>query len=196
MGGAGGLRAPRGWRGHARAVMFHGKFSTGAVKAVGAIGPRRLRRPWGTGTKPPTTSVDLVLLLLTTNLFNLIDLRPGRVEKALALLLAGVCLGAWTVAPLHLLGVFIGPVLVGAGPRSASGRCSATPARTSRARSPASRCCVAVPFTGRLVALAIVLALTIFGEFRSISQAIERVPLLRSLDSLGRVNERREGART
>ncbi len=39
---------------------------------------------------------------------------------------------------------------------------------------------------GRLVALAIVLALTIYGELRSISATIESVPPLRWLDSLGR----------
>ena len=41
----------------------------------------------------------------------------------------------------------------------------------------------------RLVALAIVAALNLYGEFRSISRTIERVPLLRSLDSLGRLTE-------
>ena len=35
-------------------------------------------------------------------------------NSALAVLLAGLCIGLWTVAPLDLLGVFIGPVLVGA----------------------------------------------------------------------------------
>jgi hypothetical protein len=41
---------------------------------------------------------------------------------------------------------------------------------------------------GRLVALVLLIALTVYGEFRSISSAIERVPLLKQLDSLGRVN--------
>ena len=41
--------------------------------------------------------------------------------------------------------------------------------------------------TARLVALGVVGALTIYGEFRSISSAIERIPLVRQLDSLGRV---------
>ena len=41
----------------------------------------------------------------------------------------------------------------------------------------------------RLIALGIVAALTIYGEFRSISAAIDRFPPLRALDSLGRVSE-------
>jgi hypothetical protein len=40
--------------------------------------------------------------------------------------------------------------------------------------------------TGRLIALAAVAALTIFGELRSISRTVEAVPPLRWLDSLGR----------
>jgi hypothetical protein len=39
---------------------------------------------------------------------------------------------------------------------------------------------------GRYAALAILVALTVYGEFRSISAAIERIPLLKQLDSLGR----------
>ena len=38
------------------------------------------------------------------------------------------------------------------------------------------------------VALAVLIAISLYGEFRSISAAIERVPLLERLDSLGRVN--------
>ena len=38
----------------------------------------------------------------------------------------------------------------------------------------------------RLIALAVVLALTIYGEIRSISATIDSVPPLRWLDSLGR----------
>ncbi len=184
MGGAGGLRAPRGWRGHARAVM-HGRFSTGAVKAVGAIG---LAAFVTTGNREGLHYVvDLFLLLLTTNLFNLIDLRPGRVEKLLVLLLAGVCLGAWTVAPLHLLGVYLGPVLFGAALTLRERAMLGDTGSYLAGAIGGIALLVAIPFTGRVIALAIVAALTIFGEFRSISRAIERVPLLRSLDSLGRV---------
>ena len=45
--------------------------------------------------------------------------------------------------------------------------------------------------TARLIALLIVAALTVYGEFRSISAAIERLPVLRDLDRLGRLPDRR-----
>ena len=40
--------------------------------------------------------------------------------------------------------------------------------------------------TGQLVALALLLAITVYGELRSISALVERTPGLRQLDSLGR----------
>ena len=185
LGGAGGLRAPRGWRGHARAAA-RGRFSTGAVKAVGALGLAAFATAGG-GRGDLDYLADLLLLLLTTNLFNLLDLRPGRVEKALVLLLAGVCLGAWTVAPLDLLGVFIGPLLVGAALTLRERAMLGDTGSYLAGAVAGITLLVAVPQTGRLIALGIVLALTIFGEFRSISSTIERLPLLRSLDSLGRL---------
>jgi hypothetical protein len=45
---------------------------------------------------------------------------------------------------------------------------------------------LALDTAGQAVAVAVMAALTIFGEFRSISSAIDRVPPLRALDSLGR----------
>ena len=68
----------------------------------------------GLGRESLDYLVDLALLLLATNMANLLDLRPGRAEKALALVGAGLCLGYWTLAPIELLGLFIGPVIVGA----------------------------------------------------------------------------------
>jgi hypothetical protein len=38
------------------------------------------------------------------------------------------------------------------------------------------------------MAIASLAAITLYGEFRSIPAAVERVPLLKRLDSLGRVN--------
>jgi hypothetical protein len=178
---------PRGWRAHARAVATGG-FSTGAIKAVGALGLAAYATS-GLGRQGLGYVADLALLLLATNLFNLLDLRPGRVEKAFAALLAGLCVGAWTVAPLDLLGLFIGPVLVGVAftlrERAMLGDTGSNLVGALAGIS----LLVTLDGAGVLVALALVAALNVYGEFRSISGTIERVPLLRSLDSVGRLTE-------
>jgi hypothetical protein len=177
---------PRGWRGHARALAAGG-FSTGAIKAVGAFALAAYAVS-GRGREGVDYIADLALLLLATNLFNLLDLRPGRVEKAFGLLLAGLCLGAWTDAPLTLLGMFIGPVAVGAV-YTLSERAMLGDTGSNLVGALAGiAMLITLGDTGRWIALAIVTALTIFGEFRSISKSIESIPPLRWLDSLGRVS--------
>ena len=177
---------PRGWRGHARAARAGG-FSAGAIKAVGALALAAYAVS-GRGRENLDYLADLALLLLATNLFNLLDLRPGRAEKAFGLLLAGLCLGAWTAYPLELLGVFVGPVAVGAiltlRERAMLGD---TGSNLIGALAGVSML-VTLSDEGRLVALAVVAALNLYGEFRSISEVVERVPPLRALDSLGRLS--------
>ncbi|MEO8093143.1 MAG: hypothetical protein ABI726_10595 [bacterium] len=179
--------APRGWRGHARAVAA-GRFSTGGIKAAGALALAAYAVS-GRGRENINYVADLALLLLATNLFNLLDLRPGRVEKVFVALLAGLCLGAWTAAPLEILGLFIGPVLVGAAftlrERAMLGD---TGSNLVGALAGISML-VVLGDDGRLIALGLVAAVTIYGEFRSISATIEHVPLLRALDSFGRVSK-------
>jgi UDP-GlcNAc:undecaprenyl-phosphate/decaprenyl-phosphate GlcNAc-1-phosphate transferase len=178
--------ADRGWRGHARAVA-DGRFSTGAIKALGALALAAYATQ-GRGQEDVRYLADLALLLLATNLFNLLDLRPGRVEKAFGVLLAGLCIGAWTAAPIEILGVFIGPVAIGAAftlrERAMLGD---TGSNLVGALAGVSLL-LTLTEDARLIALAIVAALTIYGEFRSISAAVDRVPPLRWLDSLGRVS--------
>ena len=103
--------------------------------------PGRSRRS-GRWRWPPTSSpgaasnrwrylADVALLILATNLFNLLDLRPGRAEKGLALLGAGLCLGAWTLRAARAARDLRRPGRWSApGSPCASGRCWATPART------------------------------------------------------------------
>lgn len=175
---------PRGWRGHGRALR-EGSLSTGAIKAIGALALAAYVVS-GRGLESWRYLADVALLILATNLGNLLDLRPGRAEKALALLGAGLCLGAWTLAPIELLGIFAGPVLVGAWltlrERAMLGD---TGSNLIGAVAGVWLLTVLGP-DARLIALAVVAALTIYGELRSISATIESVPPLRWLDSLGR----------
>lgn len=177
----------RGWRGHARAAIS-GRLSTGAIKAAGAFGLAAFAVS-GLGREWPGYLADLALLLLTTNLFNLLDLRPGRVEKALAIVLAGVCVGASTIVPLQLLGIFIGPLLIGTAltlrEQAMLGDCGANLAGAVAGVA----LFAALGTDARLAALAVVGLVTIYGEFRSISAAIERIAPLRALDRIGRLPE-------
>ncbi|HEX9966681.1 MAG TPA: hypothetical protein VGB06_01915 [Solirubrobacterales bacterium] len=175
---------PRGWRGHARALR-EGRLSTGAIKAIGALALAAYVVS-GRGLESWRYLADVALLILATNAFNLLDLRPGRAEKALGLLGLGLCLGAWTLAPLELLGVFVGPVAVGAWftlrERAMLGDTG------SNLLGAVAGVWLLATLDGdtRLIALFAVSALTVYGELRSISATIESVPPLRWLDSLGR----------
>ena len=175
---------PRGWRGH-WAALRAGSLSTGAIKAIGALALAAYVVS-GRGLEDWRYVADVALLILATNLFNLLDLRPGRAEKALVLLGLGLCLGAWTFYPLELLGIFVGPVLVGAwltlGERAMLGDTGSNLIGAIAG----VWLLTTLGADARLVALAAIVALTIYGELRSISKTIESVPPLRWLDSLGR----------
>jgi len=175
---------PRGWRGHWRALRA-GRLSTGAIKAVGALALAAYAVS-GRGLEEWRYLADVALLVLATNLFNLLDLRPGRAEKGLALLGAGLCLGAWTAAPLELLGIFVGPVAVGAWLTLRERAMLGDTGSNLIGAIGGVWLLSALGGEARLVALAAVAALTVYGELRSISAAIEKFPPLRWLDSLGR----------
>ncbi len=176
--------APRGWSGHWRALR-EGRLSTGAIKAIGALALAAYVVS-GRGLESWRYLADVALLILATNLFNLLDLRPGRAEKALALLGAGLCLGAWTLAPVELLGIFAGPVLVGAWFTLRERAMLGDTGSNLVGATAGVWLLTTLGGSGRLIALAIVAALTVYGELRSISKTVESVPPLRWLDSLGR----------
>ena len=175
---------PRGWRGHARALR-EGSLSTGAIKAIGALALAAYVVS-GRGLESWRYLADVALLILATNAFNLLDMRPGRAEKALALLGAALCIGGWTLAPIDLLGIFAGPVLVGAWFTLRERAMLGDTGSNLVGAIGGVWLLTSLGGDGRLIALAVVGALTVYGEMRSISTTVESFPPLRWLDSLGR----------
>jgi UDP-GlcNAc:undecaprenyl-phosphate GlcNAc-1-phosphate transferase len=184
LGGGERPGSPRGWRGHARALR-EGTLSTGAIKAIGALALAAYVVS-GRGLESWRYLADIALLILATNLFNLLDLRPGRAEKALTLLCAGLCIGAWTFAPLDLLGIFAGAVLVGGWFTLRERAMLGDTGSNLLGAIAGVWLLTTLGENARLIALAVVAGLTIYGELRSISAAIDSIPPLRWLDSLGR----------
>ena len=178
--------SPRGLRGHARAAL-RGRPSTGAVKAVGTVALAGYALA-GRGLGPAEFVAATGVLALAAHLGNLLDIRPGRSEKALALIAVAVCVLAWSLAPLRPAAVLLGPVAVCAWltlrERAMLGDSGAS--MTGGMIGILLVTTLSVPLLWS--ALALLIAISLYGEFRSISSAIERVPLLDRLDSLGRVN--------
>jgi UDP-N-acetylmuramyl pentapeptide phosphotransferase/UDP-N-acetylglucosamine-1-phosphate transferase len=181
-----GAGTPRGWRGHARAAAS-GSLSTGALKALGSLGLAAFVMA-GRGLSTGDYLLAVAVLVLATNLFNLLDLRPGRSAKALVLLGAGLTLGAWDVGPLWTLGLFVGPVLV-LIPLDLRELGMLGDTGSNVIGAVAGLWLVAtLSTTGLAIAAAVMALVTIYGEFRSISELVERTPGLRQLDSLGRTH--------
>jgi UDP-GlcNAc:undecaprenyl-phosphate/decaprenyl-phosphate GlcNAc-1-phosphate transferase len=177
---------PRGWRGHARALTG-GELSTGAIKAIGTVGLAAYAAA-GSGVTGPEYVADVGVLTLAAHLGNLLDTRPGRTEKALALTAALVCAASWSLVPLEPIAALIVPVALGAWftlrERAMLGDSGASliggmigVVLVTATSGPAT-----------YLALVGLIAIALYGEFRSISSAVDRVPLLERLDSIGRVN--------
>jgi UDP-GlcNAc:undecaprenyl-phosphate GlcNAc-1-phosphate transferase len=176
--------ASRGWRGHGAAVM-KGSFSTGALKAAGTFGLAL----WVTSGERTFGEQLLAtgVLVLATNLFNLLDLRPGRSVKVFVLLGAGLMIGEGEVRTFEQLGLFIGPLLV-AGGFDLREQAMLGDTGSNLAGALAGLWLVLVlGTTGQVVALVVLAAITAYGEFRSISDLVDRTPGLRLLDSIGRI---------
>ena len=175
----------RGWRGHARAAA-RGGLTTGAIKAAGSLG-LALFVLYGAGLSAGEYLLSVAVLVVATNLFNLLDLRPGRSAKALVLLGAGLLIGSMDAEPMWVVGIFLGPILVllpldlrevgmlGDAGSNAIGAVAGI------------WLVLALDHTGQAIALAVMAVVTVYGEFRSISSVVDRTPGLRHLDSLGRI---------
>ncbi len=182
------LDAPaRGLRGHARALLGGG-FSTGVLKAGGtvALAIAVLSDRTSSGAE---LALSVSVVVLCTNAFNLLDLRPGRAAKAFVVL--GILMLAHTrdLAALYQLGVFVGPLLV-LGAYDLRERAMLGDTGSNLLGALAGLWVVTgLGMTGELAVLCALVALTAYGELRSISQTIESIGLLRVLDRLGRRRE-------
>lgn len=182
----------RGWRGHGAAVA-RGEFPSGLLKAVGTLG---LAASVATGVRgDPLPYVLVVLILvLSTNLFNIIDLRPGRASKVLFLVAIGCVIAAGTDL-LDPYGVYLGAILVvGVLDLRERGMLGDTGANLLGAVAGLLLVTAITSTAGLILCLAVLLAITVFGEFRSISAFVERTPGFRHLDSIGRIHNPRKDA--
>src|SRR5262249_28265280 len=102
--------APRGLRGHGLAVA-RGEPSTGALKAVGTLGLAAYAAG-AAGAHGLTYAAGGGVLAPAAHVGNLLDTRPGRSEKALALVAVLVGAGSRSLEPLRPIAPLLVPVAV------------------------------------------------------------------------------------
>jgi len=186
-GGPGG-----GFAGHLRALA-RGRVTTGLVKAAGG-GVVGLAAAWALGLRGPWVVAGGALVALTTNLVNLLDLRPGRAGKVWFAAWAATVASGWLPVPaLAASGAVAGGLAAllpdDLGERAMLGDTGANLLGAALGVSLVA----ALPPGGMLVALGAVAVLTALSEVVSFSTVIERVPPLRALDRLGREGVGGEG---
>ena len=177
----------KGLRGHLRALRS-GRITTGAAK-IAVIGASALlaalldRRTGDRHAPIGWVVMDTALIAGAANLVNLLDLRPGRALKVVTA--ASACLLAdpasrSSAAPL--LGASGGLLPADLGARGMLGDCGAN-AAGAQVGLAVTR---AFPPSGRAVALAGIVALTLASERVSFTAVIENTPILREIDAWGR----------
>ncbi|WP_136520208.1 hypothetical protein [Cellulomonas telluris] len=182
----------KGLRGHLGALA-HGRLTTGGLKVLGigagALLAAAVAPPaGGPATHPAARAAETLasgaLVAGTANLFNLLDLRPGRALKAagLAAVPLAVAGGAGAGTAAAVLGAGGAAVeqdlaeadMLGDGGANALGAALGTAV------------VLGAPRPVRLTALAAVVALTLASERVSFTRVIERTPVLREIDAWGR----------
>ena len=187
-----GTTQAKGFRGHVRALRS-GEVTSGMIKIVGiglsaAAAAALIQRTSPNCPKPVCRALDgmldTALIAASANLTNLFDLRPGRAAKVIILLGAGL-LGSGA-APA--VGAAAGSLPTDLAARSMLGDCGANALGAAVGTAAAQ----SLPRAFRLLAFAAVAALNLASERVSFTDVIERTPLLRRLDQLGRQTTPRE----
>jgi hypothetical protein len=180
----------KGLRGHLAAAR-RGELTTGAIKVAG-LGATGLLTAWmvdrsRTPTGALATLVGGAVIAGSANIANLLDLRPGRALKVVLLLAVPIIAGGHgTLMSAATAGAAAGAA-TGALPGDLAGRSMLGDTGANSAGALLGTALVArTGLRGRLLALAVVTALTLASEKVSFTEVIESTPGLRELDALGR----------
>lgn len=181
-----GSGAAKGLLGHLRALL-RGKVTGGIVKAGGGLA---LSFVISLSEVPSLgrAILNAILISLSANLFNLLDLRPGRSTKlfivgAIPLLLLASFRGIYLLVLATLVGAALGWLPADLKERGMLGDSGANMLGAVVGAGAVLR----LGTQGKLLMLGTLVVLTLVSEKWSFSAIIERFPPLRWFDRLGRM---------
>lgn len=189
-----GQRDTLGFKGHFGA-LFKGRLTTGGLKALGG-GMIALFVAYFSSSGPGNILLNTVILALSTNMLNLLDLRPGRAIKGFLFLLLLLLLFSWNLVDWFLLAPILGMVLVYFS--------YDLKARTMMGDAGSNvlgfylgyLAIIHLSLYSRLGVLVFLIGMHLYTERYSLSQTIESNRFLYAIDQLGRGEKHGERAKT
>jgi UDP-N-acetylmuramyl pentapeptide phosphotransferase/UDP-N-acetylglucosamine-1-phosphate transferase len=187
-----GDSSSKGLHGHL-AAAGRGELTTGAIKvaglaATGLVTARMVDRS-GEPRGALTTLVGGAVIAGSANIANLLDLRPGRTLKVVLLFAAPLVAGRRETSLSTATAGAAAGAAIAELPGDLNGRSMLGDTGANSAGALLGTALVACTGPrGRLLALAVVTALTLASEKVSFTKVIESTPGLRELDALGRTS--------
>lgn len=179
----------KGFRGHVGALR-EGRVTSGLLKIVGVgaaglVASALVTRGRGRGAVATVadTALGAGVIAGSANLFNLLDLRPGRALKAGVIAGTPLSVGKTGGMAAGPLGAAVGSLPEDLGEEIMLGDCGANSLGALLGTAFVAR----TGPVGRLAALAVLAGLTAASEKVSFTKVIESTPGLRELDALGRI---------
>lgn len=186
-----GSSQARGFKGHFGALL-HGEVTTGLLKAAGG-GLAALVVAWWVPGLPTILEVFIngLIIALTINVFNLLDLRPGRVLKVYFFSLVILVSWSFSLSNMTVWHYLVPLVAIAAGLFSGD-----IGEKFMLGDAGSNVLGASVGFTAMILSdpltkvglLVVLVALNVISEIWSFSKIIESRPFLKWLDDLGRLS--------
>lgn len=182
-----GKRNTLGFKGHF-GRLFKGNLTTGGLKALGG-GLIAFYLVINTSTGIINIIINTLIIALFTNTLNLFDLRPGRAIKGYLFFLAVILLMAGGKIDWPLIAPLLGAVMYYFVIDLKAAAMMGDAGSNVLGLSLGYLCIVSLPFSYRISVLVFLILMHLYTEKYSLTESIEKNPLLSKIDKLGRETE-------
>lgn len=179
-----GSRSASGLKGHF-IRLFHGELTTGALKALTG-GLLALVLSLAMGGSPVTMLVNTMVMALSINAVNLLDLRPGRAGKGFLLGTMVICAIGWGKPDLIWVILIAGSLISYLPLDLKAGAMMGDTGSNALGAALGVTGALTMPLWPKLYYLLFLILFHLFTEKFSLTKIIEKNRLLSFLDRLGR----------
>lgn len=180
-----GTQSVKGFRGHLGSLIFARRLSTGTIKAIVIFASSAIVAT-AISSRLIEAVVNTFILALSANMWNLLDLRPGRAIKAYFIVQFPVSLltspSSATILAFSVLGAALAYLPAELKERGMLGDTGSNALGISIGY----LIVLNLGLYPRIIYLMILLLMHLYCEKYSLSRLIERNPVMRFLDQLGR----------